>query len=252
MQCGSDDSAEKSENELLTKLKNIGIAVVIVMLSLGQWDDSKDAVVSVYEEVISRFTNIIEYKRLDKLRIGLTEQYTQKILGPPQVIKASKLIEDLQFYYYDDNKFLLISFIKNKRLSGFTLISKNSDFLAPVAYIKKQLNSAPIGDYLPSQDTIHTNIGSLEFYSESYDLSRNLMFYKLLLGHVNYTQSNTEYSQTIIDVSNQLSLVEEFDFSAVVFPSPLIPNFYSITEYSAEVMLESLLSNYEMSALFND
>ena len=250
MQQEDTNTVVENNTTMLVKIKNISFTVVLIMLSLGQWNDTKEAVVSAYEEVISRFTNEIEYTRINKLRIGLTEQYTEEILGAPQVIKPSKLDGDLQFYYYNSDKFLLVTFIKNQRLNGFTVISKHVDFLAPIVYINKQLNSLGIKEYLPTQESVLTNIGSLEYYSESYELSRNLMFYNLLLGHVNYSNAPTLYSETIIDVNNKLNLVEDFDFSSVVFPSPLVPNFYSITELSNEIMQESLLTNYEMNALF--
>lgn len=243
--------AEKNKTKLHVKVKNISFTVVLLMLSLGQWNDTKEVLVSVYEEVISRFTNEVEYQRLEKLRIGLTEQYTIDLLGSPQAVKPSKLINNLQYSYYNNKKYVLITFIKDQRLSGFTVVSKNSDFLAPVIYIDKQLNTQPIAQYLPTQNTILTNTGSLEYFAEGYDLSRRFMFYKLLLGHVNYSANSTPYSQTINELNEQLSTRESVDLSAVVFSSPLIPNFYSITELSNDVMQESLLSNYEMSALFS-
>lgn len=251
MQQEDVNTVAENNTTMLVKIKNISFTVVLIMLSLGQWNDTKEAVVSAYEEVISRFTNEIEYQRIDKLRIGLTEQYTEEVLGAPQVIKSSKLADDLQYYYYNNDKFLLVTFIQKQRLSGFTVISKQADFLAPIAYINTQLNTSPIQEYLPTQDTILTNIGSLEYFSESYELSRSLMFYNFLLGHVNYSNVGTVYSQTITEVNNKLNSVEDFDLSSIVFPSPLVPNFYSITELSNEIMLESLLSNYEMSALFS-
>tara|TARA_R110001583_G_scaffold18604_4_gene73854 strand:+ start:1886 stop:2647 length:762 start_codon:yes stop_codon:yes gene_type:complete len=251
MQQEDTNISVNNNSTILVKIKNISFTVVLIMLSLGQWNDTKEAVVSAYEEVISRFTNEIEYKRINKLRIGLTEQYTEEILGAPQVIKPSKLANDVQYYYYNTDKFLLVTFIKSQRLSGFTVISKKSDFLAPIVYINKQLNSSPINEYLPTQDTILTNIGSLEYFSESYELSRNLMFYNFLLGNVNYSNRATIYSPSIIDVNHKLNSVENFDYSSISFPSPLVPNFYSITELSNDIMLESLLSNYEMNALFS-
>lgn len=250
MQCEDINSSNNVGTTKLVKLKNIAFTVVLVMLSLGQWNDTKVALVDAYEEVISRFTNEIEYKRINKLRIGLTAQYTKEILGSAQVIKPSHIVNELKYYYYNSSKFMLVTFIQESRLVGFTMISKKPDFFAPLVYINKQLNSAPIDEYLPTQDTILTNIGSLEYFSESYELSRDLMFYNLLLGHVNYGGGESPYSQTIIDINQQLDLGEDFDVASTSFPLPLVPNFYSITELSNEVMQESLLSNYEMNALF--
>lgn len=250
MQCEDTNTSSNVGTKKIVKLKNIAFTVVLVMLSLGQWNDTKVALVDAYEEVITRFTNEIEYKRINKLRIGLTAKYTEEILGSAQVIKPSNLINDLKYYYYNSSKFVVVTFIQSKRLVGFTVISKKTDFFAPLVYINKQLNNLPIEQYLPTQDSILTNIGSLEYFSESYELSRDLMFYNLLLGHVNYGNLASQYSQTIIDVNHQLDTVEDFDLTSVSFPLPLIPNFYSITELSNEVMQESLLSNYEMNALF--
>lgn len=245
-----EESNIRTNSTFLVKAKNLLLAIAGLMIALGSWNDTKDLVINMYEEGISRFTNEVEYNRLNKLRIGFTEQYTDDILGAPQVIKPSKIDSDVQFYYYSNNKFLLITFIKGQRLSGFTVIAKQDDFLAPVVYINKDLNTSPINDYLPTQDNIITNIGSIEYFAETYELSRDLMFYNLLLGHVNYGLDASPYSQSIIEVNHKLDFGEDFDVTNVTFSPALIPNFYAISDLSNEIMIESLLSHYEMSALF--
>lgn len=240
----------KVESTPLTKIKNLSLTIMFLMISLGQWNDTKDVVISLYEEVISRFTNQVEYNYLEKLRIGFTKQYTEELLGSPQVIKPSKVKEGLQYYYYNSDKFLLITFMNNDRLQGFSVISKNKHFLAPIVYIKKQLNSLPLSDYLPSQGSFVTDAGNIEYFAETYELSHSLMFYNMSLGHINYSLLDSTYSKDIISVNDVLNMGDDFDFSTLSFSTPLIPNFYAITELPSEVIFEALLSNYEMSNLF--
>jgi len=242
----------KVESTPLTKIKNLSLTTMFLMISLGQWNDTKDVVISLYEEVISRFTNQVEYSHLEKLRIGFTKQYTEELLGSPQVIKSSKSEKDLQYYYYNHDKFLLITFINHERLQGFSVIAKNEDFLAPIVYIKKQLNTLPLDDYLPSQGNFFTDVGNIEYFAETYELSHSLMFYNLSLGHINYSLTDSPYSQKIIAVNDALNMGDDFDFSNLSFSTPLIPNFYSITELPKKVIFEALLSNYEMSNLFSN
>ena len=250
MDCEEINLETKNDSKILIKLKSIALTTVLVMLSLGAWNDTKQALVDGYEIVISHFTNEIEYKRINKLRIGLTAQYTKEILGSAQVIKPSHIVKGLKYFYYDSNKFVIATFIKDQRLTGFTVISKNPEFYAPLVYISKQLNNGPINEYLPTQDTILTNTGSLEYFAESYELSRDLMFYNLLLGYVNYEHAESQYSQTIIDANQKLNMGEDVDLTSISFSAPLVPNFYAISELSNEIMQESLLSRYEMNALF--
>ena len=42
------------------KLKNTAFTIMMLMISLGQWNDTKDVLIMGYEEVVSRFTNQVE------------------------------------------------------------------------------------------------------------------------------------------------------------------------------------------------
>ncbi len=250
---------ESDNNELiiqstpLMKLKNIAMALMFFMISLGQWNDTKDVIVASYEEVVSRFTNQIEYEQIQRLRIGFTEEYVKKLVGSPQVIKPSKSDKNLQYYYYDSEKYLLITFIKKSRLVGFSIVAKQDDFLAPIVYLKKDLNNGSLASYLPSQDAFETNTGSLEYFSETYEFSNNLMFYNFALGYVNYSKTDSIYTSDLIKLNNKLNTGEDVLLSKVSFSTPIKPNFYSVTELShSEFIFEALLSNYEMNSLFSD
>ncbi|WP_354624109.1 ETEC_3214 domain-containing protein [Psychromonas sp. MME2] len=234
----------------LSKIKNIAITIMALMISMGQWNDTKDVAISAYEEIISRFTNQVEYDRISQLRIGFTREYVHQLLGQPQVIRTSKQHQEVKYYYYNSDKYLLTTFIQSDRLVGFSVLAKKNDFEAPIPYLGLFLNNNVIANYLPSQEIIRTEANNIEYYAETYELSKNLMFYNLVLGRVNYQPSELNHSEQIRAINQRLNTGEEFDLSADTLSSSITTNFYSITELDSDSSFEALLSEYEMNAAF--
>jgi hypothetical protein len=232
------------------KLRNITLAIMMLMISLGQWNDTKDILIAGYEEVVSRFTNQVEYERLNKLRVGFTQEYVGGILGAPSVIRHSKVLDGLDFYYYDSDKFLLITFMKGSRLSGFSVITKQDDFFAPIPYINKKLNKNTMPDYFPSQGNVLISANNIEYFAETYEFGRNLMFYNFALGIVKYDQETTLMSKKIREINRELDRGRDVDVEELNLSASIQPNFFAISELSNDVIFESLLSQYEMATLF--
>lgn len=234
----------------LTKIKNVSVTIMVLMISLGQWNDTKDVAISAYETFISQFTNQVEYNRIDQLRIGFTNEYVIDLLGKPQVIKESKQYSDVNYYFYNSDKYLLTTFIKLDRLAGFSVIAKQADFEPPIPYLHAVLNNKAIASYLPTQGNIETESDNIEYFAETYEFSKDLMFYNFSLGRVNYQVSQYNKTDEIRALNQQLNMGEGFDFSTITLSSSIIANFYSVSELESNASFEALLSQYEMNMLF--
>jgi hypothetical protein len=247
-----EEAEEIQEKSFLEKFRNFAVTLMLLMISIGQWNDTKDVLLSAYEEIVSRWTNTLEYEKLSKLRVGYSSEYVESLLGLPQVRKHSKLSENTTFSYYSTNKYLLTAAITNNRLSGFSVIALKNDFYAPIVYFDKNLNEHLLDSYIPSQGEFVTDFGNIEYFIENYELSRNLMFYNFSLGIVNYGLLNDDLRNEIKSINRQLNTGEELLFSDLSVQKKILPNYYSVSEFSSDIMFESILSRYEMAALFKD
>jgi hypothetical protein len=248
----NDDAIDTARNKpFLDKLRSLAVTLMLVMISLGQWNDTKDVVLSAYEEVISRWTNSLEYSDISKIRIGFSSDYIKKLLGEPQVVKVSNISEDIVFSYYSSSKYLLTTAMKNNRLSGFSILSLKSDFLAPIVYLNKSLNTNSLNTYLPTQDKFVTDFGNSEYFIETYELNHSLMFYDFSLGLVNTGTLSNDLKNEIRDINDQLNKGEDVPFNKLTISEKIVPNYYSVSELPSDVMFESMLSRFEMAALFN-
>jgi hypothetical protein len=252
---GADEQQNTTETvqnkPFLDKLRNVALTLMLLMISLGQWNDTKDVVLSAYEEIISRWTNTLDYSKISKLRIGFSSDYIENLLGDPQVVKVANSTKDVMFSYYSTPKYLLTTAMTNNRLSGFSILALKNDFYAPVVYLNKSLNKGLLDSYLPTQDKFVTDFGNSEHFIETYELSHSLMFYDFSLGVVNTGSLSNDLRNEIRDINGQLNRGEDIPFNKLSIPQKILPNYYSVSELPSHVMLESLLSRFEMAALFN-
>jgi hypothetical protein len=247
-----EEPEEILEKSFLKKFRNFAVTLMLLMISIGQWNDTKDVLLSAYEEIVSRWTNTLEYDKLSQLRVGYSSDYVERLLGLPQVTKHSTLSENTTFSYYSTSKYILTTAVTNNRLSGFSVIALKNDFYAPIVYFDKKLNESVLESYIPSQGKFETGFGNIEYFIENYELSRNLMFYNFSLGVVNYGLLAVRLRDEIRLINRQLNTGEELPLSDLSVQNKISPNYYSVSEFSSDVMFESILSHYEMAALFKD
>lgn len=245
-----EEAEEMQEKSFLEKFRNFAVTLMLLMISIGQWNDTKDVLLSAYEEIVSRFTNTLEYNKLAQLRVGYSSEYVESLLGLPQVTKHSKLSKDTTFSYYSTDKYILTTAVTNSRLSGFSVIALKKDFYAPMVYFDNNLNEGVLDSYIPSQGVFETDFGNIEYFIENYELNHNLMFYNLSLGVINYGLLNNELRDEIESINIQLNTGEELQLSDLSIQKKISPNYYAVSEASPDVMFESILSRYEMTAFF--
>jgi len=217
---------------------------------MGQWNDTKDVAIAAYEEVISRWTNNIQYEKLAKLRIGYTVDYIQTFLGEPQVIKPMSSLEGGIFSYYSTPKYLLTTASKDGRLMGFSVLSINNDFTVPIVYLNKKLNEKKLDSYLSNVDNYATDFSNSIYFLEISELGHQQMFYDFSIGRIKISTIQEKVETKIQELNEQLNKGNEPLFEELTISELLTPNYYSVSDFSSEIMHEGILSKYEMKTLF--
>lgn len=251
-----DNNSEIEENEEepttgFQKFRSIALSIMLLMISMGQWNDTKDVAIAAYEEAISRFTNNIQYEKLAKLRIGYTVDYTQTLIGEPRVIKPIRSIEGGYFSYYSAEKYLVVTASKDNRVIGFSVTANDEFFDAPIAYINQNLQEKILSSYFEDVDNYATDFGNSNYFFEMLELNHQQMFYEFSIGVIENQQISADALLKIKTLNEQLNKGEEPLLEELKLPSLLKPNYYSVSEVSSEIMHESILSKYEMKFLFN-
>ncbi|MDV5170741.1 ETEC_3214 domain-containing protein [Photobacterium rosenbergii] len=247
----SEDSVSSSKTNFWIKMHSIALAIVAVMLSLGQWNDTKDAVEMIYESIITNWTNEIEYEQLSKIKVGQTESYIDELMGVAQASKTSKLNPDVTFYYYGEEKYLLTIAIKQKRVAGYSVTALKDHFSMTVPFTELTLLDTPVSALNNELENYFTDNGNLDYYAESYSLGRNAMFYNLAIGIVDYGLMAADASQQLQVVNHRLNSGAEVAFDELDVLRASTPNFYAISELPADVMVEAMLTRFEFTAFFN-
>ncbi|MGR5061885.1 ETEC_3214 domain-containing protein [Photobacterium sp. DNB22_13_2] len=247
----NDESVLNSKSNFWIKMHSISLAVVAIMLSLGQWNDTKDAVEMIYESIITNWTNEIEYEQLSKIKVGQTEGYIEELMGVAQASKKSKLNPDITFFYYGEEKYLLTIAIKQNRVAGYSVTALKDHFAMTVPFTELTLLDTPISALNNDLENYFTDNGNLDYYAESYSLGRNAMFYNLGLGVVDYGLMGESASQRLQAINHKLNSGGELLFSDLTALRAAAPNFYAISELPADLMVEAMLTRFEFTAFFN-
>ena len=94
-------------NSFFKRSQSVVFTIAAIMISLGQWADTKDIVTSAYEGFITHFTDEVELDKLSEVRVGANLTYLETVFGDARLIKVKQPQTDLQYRYYHDAKFLL-------------------------------------------------------------------------------------------------------------------------------------------------
>ncbi|UXI01987.1 ETEC_3214 domain-containing protein [Photobacterium sp. TY1-4] len=246
----SEELAVEASPNLWVKMQSIALAVVAIMLSLGQWNDTKDAVEVIYESVITNFTNELEYEQLEQIKVGQTHDYLQSFMGVAQASKPSKIDPAVNFFYYGQDKYLLTVAVKAERVVGYSIVALTDSFSAAVPYTELSLLDTPMNSQDTEFERYFTDFGNLDYYAESHTLGRNAMFYNLLLATVDYGQMAQPAKQAIQSLNHQLNMGSDVQAEALQPLRQQVPNTFALSEIAPEIMAEALLTQFEFTAFF--
>ncbi len=240
-------------NSFFKKSQSVVFTIAAVMISLGQWADTKDIVTSAYEGFITHFTDEVELDKLSEVRVGANLTYLETVFGDARLIKVKQPETDLQYRYYHDAKFLLALAVRQQRVVGYLVVSLQPGFMPPVAFSDTTLGQQPLAAYQPFAGSFSTDTTNLRYYLEPQTLGREGLFFERQLGFVEYG-ATAEQDKTTLQQLNDL-LLQDYDDDALLqlstaLRATLIPNVYALGEITLEQAADMLLTRYEYKAYF--
>lgn len=242
-----------TKSSLLKKSQSIVFTIAAIMISLGQWADTKDIITDSYEGFITHFTDKVELQKLSHVRVGANLSYLETVFGDARLIKTKNQTSQLQYRYYHTEKFLLALAVNQQRVVGYQLVSLQQDFMPPIAFSKQLLGQQALAEYQPFSGTFSTDTVNLRYYLEPITLGREGLFLDRHLGFVEYGAALAQYQQPLQQLNDLL--LQAYDNSTLhqqtaEFRNTLIPNVYSLGEISLEQAADMLLTRYEYQAYF--
>jgi hypothetical protein len=255
-----EDSLEEHSTSVPTLWKKIQTSIMMVaaiMISAGQFNDTKDIFMSVYEATLTNFTHSIEYDLIDKIHVGSSMDYIKSLVGEPHVLKRSKLNSRLKFHYYSEAKYTLTLISEDDRLVGYSVFTLEDGF-SPNIPFSEALGEKSLAHAHKETGAYTYDIANLLYYTESQDLGKEQMFLTLVRGYVEYgalaQQKNVSahYKKQVTEAIEALDEKATFSENEKELIAPLqrvrqaiYPNFYAVTELEPIIIAESLLTRYE-------
>jgi len=233
------------------------MTLAAAMISFGQFNDTRELLITLYEETTTNFTHAIEYDKLKELAVGRTISFTEGIFGAPEVIKKSSYKEGLIYQYYNIDKAVLCILNLDGRVAGFTVIPREDDFSPQLNYVTDTLGESTYvnaGDY---SGDIYLDVSNLIYYAESQDLGKSYIFLKKVTGFVEYgrlaVDEQSQDSKALIIAMNDNILAQNitaFEQQITDFRQSQKANFYAFTELDPSLIADSLLTRFEFQTYF--
>lgn len=262
-----EDIAELNEADTPTtweKFKTSILLVAAVMMSAGQFNDTRDLAASLHDDIVAKFTHEIEYELINGINIGNSLAYVKSHIGEPQIIKHAKIHQGVIFHYYHQEKFSLTLISKDERVVGLS-VTPNTDNFQPKMPYKEALGSQTIKQAVDEGGKYAFDTNNLLYFIEAEELGKKAMYLTLIRGFIGYgaqPESNYDietFKPSLISLLNKLQTAEETIDDTQVYEAErdaivsqirdtTYPNYFAITELGAEVVTESLLTRYEHQA----
>ncbi len=248
---------EKSSPSFFKRTQTFIMMVAAIMISSGQFNDTKDLFVSLYEITLTNFTHNLEYDLISKIHVGNSMSYVKSIVGESHVIKRSKINKQVTFHYYSKNKYTLTLISEGERLAGYSIFTSKDGF-APTVPFSEELGSKSLVEAEEKTGVYSFDVGNLLYFIESKELGKKQMFLTLVRGFVEYGAMAQEIEEKDVYKKNIKKLIESLDETSTFAESdeelaPIIdkiranvyPNFYAVTELGPMFIAEALLTRYE-------
>ncbi|KGJ99065.1 ETEC_3214 domain-containing protein [Thalassotalea sp. ND16A] len=228
-----------------------------IMISAGQWADTRELAIDLYEDGVAIFTDQLEYEVINRINVGNSVQYVQSFYGEPQIIKRSKLNQSILFQYYTKDKYDLTLITSDSRIVGYSIYPKVDGFAPNIPFLEK-LGDSSLRKMSDQPGNYHYDINNLFYYLESQELGKQQMFLTVIRGYLEYaaqpqpSKIAVNYKTSLLSSFEALNKQEMFATNdEEVLPildelrKKVIPNFYAITELKTDIVAESLLTRYE-------
>lgn len=233
------------------------VLLMVVLMGLGNWADTKQLLTEAYQAFITHFTHQVENNRVASLDIGNYLQFAQKSVGMPQVIKASSLDPSIEYRYYKDPKYLLTLMNKDQRIVAIVLHSLQhdnpllGDFTPQVPFTESLLKTNTITDITSDSNIFFYDNQNVTYFLQSRELGPQGMFLNLLAGFTEYEQVQPNAFSMLTELDQATLEGNTAEVGALTQKlAAYTANFYAISELSPEYIADSLLTKYEFNAYF--
>ncbi|MCL2916284.1 hypothetical protein L2725_21345 [Shewanella corallii] len=251
------DEANDANTSIFKKIMSGILFVVFLLIGLGNWSDSKQLILEVYQGVIANFTHKVEESTLSKLDIGNYLAFAERQVGMPQVIKTSDIDSDIEYRYYKDNKYLLTIISKKERVSGIVVHSLEhnkdylSDFTPLIPFTNTQLKVDSIEKAIGHQNDFFFDNHNIAYFMKSKQLGASGMHLYLSVGYTGYQSQQAANKELLNQLDNALVVDDNEKFEPIINRlTQTTASFYSISELEPHFTADALLTKYEFNAYF--
>ncbi|RTR38651.1 hypothetical protein EKG38_10755 [Shewanella canadensis] len=250
-------TTESFKSNFIARTKSSWFLLVSLLIGMGQFNDSKDFAISAYEGLSSTMTHWVDYKKINRIDIGISKHFAKSVLGNAKLVKHSSKGGLLEYNYYFSSKFTLGLIYNGGRLSGYWVLSLNDSFKPEIPFSNHSLLQASIKDIVRVPDTYMMDSFNLAYYMEQEQLPRNAMLLKRYLGWVGYGASTEQNNDSAIKqlITSSAPAEQESAMNSKTVElferarSESAPNLFALGEVDAEQMADSLLTRAEYEYL---
>ena len=228
-----------------------------IMISAGQWNDTKEVFTSLYEDTLANFTHSFQYNLIDQINVGNSLAYIKSFVGEPKFLKRSLLDKDVSYLYYTEEKFDLVLLAKDDRIVGYSIVAKQEGFYPKIPF-SEELGTSSLETSHPKLQKYSFDSSNLIYYIETQELGKEQMFLTLVRGYVEYgirtdpSSMPDSYHDDTLELINTLDRAETYgekeekiEQAVKAIRQYLYPNYFAITELETRFIADALLTRYE-------
>ncbi|MBC3766580.1 ETEC_3214 domain-containing protein [Neptunicella marina] len=246
-----------------TLFKRVVFYIPVAVITLGQFNDSKELSLEAYNSIKTNFTHSLEYEKLSHLNIGRTISFVEDYFGPPEVVKVSQQNPDVHYQYYNIGKAVVTIMNHDGRVSGFTVIPTQTDFDPVLPYLDKSLAQINLGTEFFSEPEFFFDAFNLVYFAQGQNLGKQFIFLTWMAGIVEYGRfSRLRSDGELIPLNTAITQISGINESVLANQQDKVaqaivnlqmnqpPNFYAFTELDTALIPESLLTRFEFKTYF--
>lgn len=232
--------------------KTFLIFVSIGVITLGNWNNARIMIQSVYSGVITNFTDRLEHTELAQIKVGANIHYIESLMGHAELIKVSTIDNKIDYRYYFRPKYVLALAVDHDRVVAFQVVPLAPNFQAEIPFITARLNDVAINKLIDFNGHFATDNFNATYYLEQHKLGREGLFYDLHIGYAEYGVTNHKpaYSMEFASLMNAIVMgdTNEQLKQIELIREMVIPNVFTVGTLSLEQASEMLLTRYEYAA----
>ncbi|AZG34735.1 ETEC_3214 domain-containing protein [Shewanella psychromarinicola] len=256
---GSTIEEDEGQVGFFAKMSRLFIYIAFILMGLGNWSDTKELITEGYQGFITHFTDRVEQKSLNTIRVGNYLAHVEANIGMPTIIKSSSINSALKYRYYKQDKYLLTLITEQQRVSGVVVHSLFNDsvildrFAPQIPFTDLHLLTDSIESITQRSNDFFFDSNNLIYFMTTTGLGAAGMQLQLTAGFTEYDGQQDHFKSTL-DELGQVLMLDETEKVAPLAKKLTVQaaNFYAVYEIDEQIIADSLLTRYEFNAYFKD